>query len=165
MPSVMPSTNDKKIIRKLKKLIESWGGSLTAVDSLASYRENEEFEDAPFNWLGLGVIWKTKEIIYVPKLCKWPDLIHDMGHVFACKKSPSNSEEFTFLGWEFALAKYIEAPMKEWYEAMGNYVISATTHEELGGISPAKRASVLRERVRAAKRNKLIVDGRPVSIR
>jgi hypothetical protein len=169
-------------LQKLAGLATSWGGALREVSTeeflkIAGLTLSKQFEGgkiwegpprrgfygAPFTNHDLGVLWAKKQVVYSGTV-GWPEVIHEMGHVFACRVNPNRSEEFDFLGWEYALAKYIEGPMDEWLRELRNYQI-ASDGREFGDLSPSERFKFLQERLEIARQKKLVIGDVPQSIR
>ncbi len=67
--------------------------------------------------------WHRK-VIYADPSTKAADIIHEMGHVFACKVNPERSEEYLFLGWEYVVALSIGMTEPEWAEQMKDYMVT-----------------------------------------
>ena len=93
-------------------------------ESVLSIREefdydNSGYEPAPFK-RGLGVRWAEKEIVAIEGM-DWPSLVHEAGHILASKEPPQRSDEYAFLGWEFALCQHLGLPLREWYEQNRDY--------------------------------------------
>jgi hypothetical protein len=115
--------------QKLFRLIEKWGGKVVCIETHKQYDKlvDFKFNDAPFTNNDIGVNFRTKTLYY-SKECPpgWPEIIHDMGHIFGSKHGPTNKkcQETHFFGWEYLLAKKIKAPMEEWYNNNDYYRIN-----------------------------------------
>jgi hypothetical protein len=164
---------DNTCIKKLRNLAQKWGGKLVELSrddfdtrfggkDPNNLRYPKGLYNAPFSSHDLGIHWAKKQVIYsLP--AEWPEIVHEMGHVFACKKNPGRSDESTFLGWEYAVALYIGGPMNEWDNCMGDYGVEG---QEYGSLSKAEQQEVLAERLAFAKKKGLIAqDGTPLAIR
>jgi hypothetical protein len=186
---------------KLGQLCHGWGGKLLPMSAetyFALVRQEKEhgllgyqkrFNEAPFS-SAIGLFWKTKTVVYVPEalLDEGPlesprasgtskaisVIIHEMGHVFACRKPPWDSNEYQFLGWEYAVAKLIGMSREDWYHSIWNYAIcqkgcsGSCNHriDEFGMLLAAKRDEVIRQRLDAARKARIVdAKGRPLAIR
>lgn len=156
-------------IAKLKRRARAWGGQLVQIER-DEYPKN--MSKAPFTSKRLGVSYKDK-IVFYSSNCLIPEIIHEMAHVFASKHTPAKSDEWSFFGWEWTLAKTIGLTQKEF--ASGNYeylVYAAGFNEDefgalhsVGRMKPLKLRAVLLEAVETSKKNGLIAYGRATAIR
>jgi hypothetical protein len=86
--------------------------------------------DGPeYSWAPFGgkkaIQYDTKKIFVCSPLKDHyvHDIIHEMGHVFASKVEPGPSDEFTFLGWEMAVAQHIGLSWSQW-QTGNNYQVA-----------------------------------------
>lgn len=164
-------------IDRLAALCTTWGGRLEVISAqeYAAVDRKGRFSTAPFTNADLGIFWKAKRIVYTKE---WPPsasaIIHEMGHVFACRRSPNTlrSNEYRFLGWEITLAPLVGVSRKEWCDANRDYQVSIPPFHphsaetiELGELEPAEVEMLLEERVRYARKVGLLLHDRPVAIR
>ncbi len=170
------STNSLAV-RRLKLLIKKLGGNVinightdNAVENFMTEHEERDSEGredlgfAPFSSYPVGVLWSARAIV-CPTYVPWPELIHEMGHVLACKEHPLESKEFDFLGWEYAVARYIKAPIEEWYENMKNYQVDDFNATHFGDLSVEARDAFLAERLTVAIGLDLVAgDGTPLTV-
>jgi hypothetical protein len=79
------------------------------------------YSEAPFD-NGIGVYYAKKLIVHGNAGFTLSGLIHEMGHVFACRFQPNSRhcDETDFLGWEIALARRLSVT-HIWMNEMGNY--------------------------------------------
>lgn len=165
-----PSTG----IRKLSQLAHSWGGSLLNVSKeemsqFVKFSRRLGFYEAPFVAGKLGSFPAKKVVVYTDEdWCEWPNLIHEMGHVFASKKDIPFQDEYEFFGWEYAVVRLIGCPVDHWRECNADYVISVdgTISHEVGSLSDAEWEDFLEKRLIAAKSYGIVNRaGLPVSMR
>jgi len=174
------------VIGPLSEMARSWGGAIRCVseDVFNKYAGAGEpsrthdgqawitqlnpvkgFYPAPFSTKNLGIFWSRKQVIYTGENMPWPDIVHEAAHVFACKVNPNRSNEWPFLGWEYAMAKYLGGPMTDWFKYMRDYVVDGKRGDTFGDLSPSRRHLLLQERIHAARDLKLVVGDVPQCIR
>ncbi len=144
----------------LQELARQWGGDVVEV----SFDDPlwDKLDVSPFSaWL--GVDYPNKRV-YGTKEADLGEIIHEMGHVFASRRSTNFSEEYDFFGWEFAVAQKVGL-VGEWLESSGNYSVGCTDFAEFEVLTPDQQSDLLEERVQYAVSIGLIVDGEPVSVR
>lgn len=173
--------HNKAFIKKLGQLAHQWGGELvelsrddfdTRFGGKDSYQTPRGLSMAPFSSNDLGTCFSKKQVIFAFP-AEWHEVVHEMGHIFACKKAPGTSKEWTFFGWEYALAIYLggEKAGLEWIEANDHYGLGRSVGRkydswDFGGCSTQQRQEILEERVAWAKKNGLVAkDGTPLAIR
>jgi len=156
-------------ILSLEKLANKWGGKFetlskpetTSTNTYLAIRENFEhrgFEFAPFALPKhiLGINFSKKIIVFNLNTILWGNLIHEMGHVFASKFRPLHSNEWSFFGWEYIVAKYIKGSINVWYEHNYDYVIDDTADDlTIKSATPYQRLEIIHERIKFALENKL----------
>ena len=196
----METATVRRQLTRLRNLCRKWDGALKVIE-LAEFAflfnaapmygpvalygprfpgrynpEDDGYDTAPFRD-NLGIHWKSKTIYVVRGHIDIGATIHEMGHCFADLNPPHShsSDEWSWLGWEIATAKYVGA-YKVWAHAMKNYGIGQTSEDLLkadstgnsdwGDLSVAGQRKVAAERIAVAKRSKLVArNGRPLTIR
>jgi hypothetical protein len=160
-------------IPKLRRLCRKWGGDLREVtpeefdqlkDRQGLGKKKPTFYEAPFSHRDLGILWKRKLVIYAGDVA-WVEVIHEMGHVFACRTNPDQSDEFPFLGWEIALVNHIKGNLRLWLAENKDY---QTTNEgqSLGSMSPLEQGQLVAERLVVARQTGILGPGdRPLALR
>lgn len=125
----------------------------------------EGWSFAPFVNENVGVHWQSKTVAIPRTYESMGTIIHEMGHVFACKVPPNHChDEWSWMGWEIALAKKIG--IKEWLKNNEYYVeftyqgvYFATLREFIvtpdGGTA---FKALCEDRITAAKKQKLITE-------
>lgn len=160
-------TTPETLLARLQSYARRWGG-----DIVASRRETDL--NAPFS-KHVGLDYAAKRVFYDPDaipVLKSPSLlIHEMGHVFACRRPPHSVDEFGFLGWEYTLARRT-GMTRAWLEGSAHYGIPAwkirgtdSYAVELQDLGGRDLSRFLASRVRAATRLGIIREGRPVARR
>lgn len=162
-------------LKKLKTMAQAWGGDIVGVsdakwDALA---HGDDLHGAPFSSNNLGILWEKKQIVYSGEVL-WQEVIHEMGHVFACLSDPEKSDEFGFFGWEYAVAKLIRGAMS-WIETQDTYTIGVLHIDGrrigdssccFGDLSFANQSRVVKNRVQIARSLGLLDDNlKPLAIR
>jgi hypothetical protein len=157
---------------KLSALAKAWGGRVRIISTdeydKISDSDSSAFCEAPFSSYRLGVRWTAKEIICTRPYI-WTEIVHEMGHVFACNDPPQRSHEYDFFGWEYALVRRIGGSVSDWVANNKDYGI----FQEIAGVyigefsdaSPKIREYLLDERVRHARMQGIIVGDQPIAIR
>jgi hypothetical protein len=159
--------------RELGKMCHKFGGRLVRVEKDAFDKlefsskgglvfQGGNWDHAPFTLRDLAINWLNKVVIYSGEV-PWTEIVHEMGHVFACKEPPSeHPSEFEFFGWEVVIAKKFD--LDKWIENNRDYVV--TGDNDMGMLSRPALDGILAERVRAAEDNGLLTkSGNPRSIR
>jgi hypothetical protein len=143
------------MISKLKKIVNNWGTLREVPPSVFyDYRYKRNFYRAPFTADLIGILW-PKEIIYSGKV-HWASIIHELGHAFATDKIPPISEEWNFFGWEYAMTKLINAPIKEWLAENKDYGIGVKGELNLGDLSYIEQISYCEDQFKFAQVKGLI---------
>ena len=156
---------DNIIINRLASLANDLGGQLVLVDDdkFKKCKYINTFSIAPFVGYNLAVDYCNK-IVYYEKNSNWGHIIHEMAHVFASNLPPDQSDEITFIGWEFATAKYINAPIDMWYEQLSDYLTDSDV--TFSSLSEEEKANFLADRMSFCMKENMIQDnGKPLSIR
>lgn len=134
-----------KILRAAKDL---------GVEILYAGHENfEDLQDCPFE-PSLGILFPNTIVIDTSFGEASPgNIIHEMGHLLVTKNT--TSDEYSFLGWEFAVACYYGL-VDEWLESMENYTIEGDGGIEFCSLSPEMQSDILEERLAYAKANGMV---------
>lgn len=152
-----------------------WGGEIKEVTPL----EFEEFiyqdkkgdtgySRAPFATGRLGLNYEKKQIIFVGDIPA-ADIIHEMGHVFACKYEPYRSSEIDFFGWEYLLAKKFDI-FEDWIKANNEYMICEDGSHTIGEFNKEfgldSLINLLSQHATEASRKGLLdAENNPIAIR
>lgn len=165
-------------LERLADLCSEWGGSLALVSEHTFNRvfyttpaavgpDGWPFVEAPFaDWAGMH--WDAKLIVGVHDRVNVNAVIHEMGHVFACKTDPNGvkwdgSYEWDFLGWEMAVA-YKVGCYQQWSDQNSAYGVDDGSN--WGDLSLDARAAMIKERMEAAATAGLLdANGHPLAIR
>jgi len=149
------------------------GGHIVMVNGQESlgFLGNRGSSGAPFS-RDLAIYWKKKIIVHTPQITNLAGLIHEMGHVFACKYPPGSDRcnEVDFLGWEYSLATTLGCK-SDWIRDMKDYLVDGDTEglypsDCFGNLTNKQRASLLAVKVALAQAaGSLTKDGRVRSIR
>ncbi len=113
-------------LARLAVLCKKLGGELRLISdaeftALMEPEDNPEWDEAPFTrWHAVN--WKQRLIIAAEKHASLNGIIHEMGHVFADPMPPTASNEFDWLGWEIAVAKYVGC-YRQWSTGNKDYCI------------------------------------------
>jgi hypothetical protein len=124
-------------------------------------------QPAPFSFK-LGLDYR-KKILYFSGECDEDSvghIIHEAGHLLACRKTPHKSDEYNFLGWEMALAIELDL-LGDWLHGQMNYGVINNDNEgtDLGLLSDEELSELIEERIDYARSKGLVVGDRPVAIR
>lgn len=114
----------------------------------------------------LGIDWNNKIVYFCDsrKSIHWGGILHEMGHVFCSEVRPVLSEEFNFLGWEYFIARKLNG-IREWFTYNADYVVSENGIGTFNSILRKDLIKILDKQIEFAKKNKLIINNQPVSIR
>lgn len=147
----------------LQRLARRWGGSLNLVT-------RETYVNLPYT-VGASPVedkhavdWDHRAVYVVKGHIRLPNIIHEMGHVFASPHHPGSSKctEIPWLGWEFLLAKRLNI-LREWYEDYRNYGLGYLWHShDLGDLTCDERKLVLKKAVRLSRANRTVKGNCPV---
>jgi hypothetical protein len=164
---------DPIIVGRLRGLCQSWGGTLVEVpeaklDEIEKReldRNRRDFYPAPFA-NDLGVFWRRKRIVYttVPADRSYAELVHEMGHTFACTKNPEDSDEFDFFGWEYAVIRYVGGSTALWAHTNRFYSVE-NGGRELGSLSEIEVYNLVQERVAHARTLGILNGYTPLAVR
>ena len=150
----------------VRRLCEQWGGKLVCVseEEFDSHKDNALFCEAPFTHADLGVLWMEKTILYTERVPACPyEVIHEMGHVFACDFPPDDAEEFNFFGWEYTTMQHLGLSHEGWVKANRHYMVSGST--ALSNLTESQLSELIAERIRVAEFLQLVRSGVPLTIR
>lgn len=156
--------------KRLQKLVQRWGGTLERITP-KEFKElvisSGTFADAPFAH-NVGVDFKRKRILWHGKQPTVGNLIHEVGHVFASKKEPFSSDEWSFFGWEHATARYVGAE-RSWFKASYDYYVevrAGMSASQFGRHTRKQQLELISERTVYAKKHGLIgAGGKPRAVR
>lgn len=168
---------NKKHLASLFKIVKSWGGHVKNL-SVEEY-QSAQIEKAPFTGNDLGIDWESKTLFYTEaREPWWPEVIHEMGHIFACKHPPNSNScnEIDFFGWEYVLARKIRGPIRDWYNSNEDYQIDSCdchrcksngpSYKELGRLDRLCQRRMIRQYIQSGiesgniKMNKYFKKGR-----
>jgi hypothetical protein len=91
-------------------------------------------------------------------------LIHEAGHLVASLEKPRDSEEFNFLGWEFALA--IELGLLPDLLAQHEfYMVDLEDMSEIKDLNEDRLSELIEERIDYARSIGLVIGDKAVAIR
>lgn len=157
----------KKQMARLSKYCSTWGGALIEIPQgpFEALKEEEAFSEAPFTNGDLGIYWKAKMVFYTSRTPIHPvEVIHEMGHVFACKKAPADADEFPFLGWEYRLALKVGIEHATWFNVNRDYVVEEGGRA-LSDFSKAQQEPLVEKLIAEAKKRGLLQRNLPVPLR
>lgn len=162
-------------LRQLSRICRRFGGKLALI-SESTYkrlfkdgeRDEEDLSDAPFAFRH-GIWWSQKIVYAVRDTAEVGTIIHEMGHVFASPHHPhcacSQCHEWSWMGWEIALARQIGAG-RTWSQQNENYAVGERGNDTWGNLSPAQRRCITADRLKIAKKLGVVdTEGLPRSIR
>jgi hypothetical protein len=162
-------------LRALARFCRAHGGRLAIIsqrsfDDLfevpSGNRRDGALHVAPFTDAH-GIHWKKKIVYAVQGREKVGAIIHEMGHVFADAHHPMDTKcrEWSWLGWEIALARKIDA-MRTWSRQNSNYATGDDGGADWGSISSKRRRAIVIDRLREAKEIGVVsADDIPRSVR
>jgi hypothetical protein len=163
---------DQHQLHRMTAKVARWGGKLIKVDG--SFIEKEAMKPSgqiqfPPSSSALACNWSKREIYYCTddfdRSWDIAGIIHEMGHVFACKKHPEDCVEDDFLGWEYVLARELHM-LRRWTYNLDGY---SYTHEgkylDMGTVGHLTFQRIMNERIECAIASGLIRGGRSVAIR
>jgi hypothetical protein len=160
-------------LQRLRKMAREWGGRI--VHSPDQFRKIQEDLDKRFDLdtpISLCPFDDDLAIDHARRLIvmrlaepNLGNLIHEMGHVFASKIAPRDSEEWPFFGWEYMVAKQAGC-LSNWLKSTENYlVIAKHGNIEFKYLDTFDKRRMLAERIRKARKLGLLKRGIPVSVR
>lgn len=155
MKESSPSTSRRRLtpeVKKLQALARSWGGDIRTIsdEDFDALTEEGGFYEAPFAGYKLGVDWPKRHVLSV-RAPRWPDVIHELGHLFATKDDPIKADEYGFFGWEYRLAVFIGGNLRTWVKNNHHYMVNDGEFGDFGELPPKRREQLLLERVQAAQ--------------
>ena len=172
--------NNSLYLSRLKTLAKRLGGDVICIpkDTFILIRQkcgyeisrtsisDERFFTAPFVGESqyLGVFYLDKIVLYSEDIA-WPGVIHEMGHCFCAQEIPSKTDEWKFFGWEYAVARTIRAPIKDWLKHNKDYVVDGIRYTSIGDLSEKDQRTLLQERLQHAKDSGLVNELKPLAIR
>lgn len=185
---LVPRAHLHRKIQRMRALARRWGGDILvfknddafikAYNSLGKGGEHWS-SFAPFTHRSLAVAHTRRLILAVEP--DWIEVVHEMGHVFATNQPPARSNELGFLGWEFALVRYLGGGLRAWRDNNRDYCLgrieehpglqkfvgdNSSTDILVGDISPAAfRCLVTIHLENAIARQLVSPEGHPLNIR
>lgn len=147
----------------LQRLARRWGGSLNLVTRETYVALPSTVGASPFEKLH-AVDWDNRAVYVVIGHIKLPNIIHELGHVFASPHHPNSSRctEIPWLGWEFLLARRLNI-LREWYKDYANYGLGYLFHGyDMDELTSDERALVLRKAVRLSRAYRVVKGNKPV---
>lgn len=166
------SAVDQHQLHRMTAKVSRWGGKLIRVDGQfiekAAMKPTNQIQFPPSS-SALACNWDKREIYYCTddfdRSWDIAGIIHEMGHVFACKKRPEDCVEDDFLGWEYVLARELHMLRRWMYNLDGYHYTFENRDLDMGAIGPGTFQRIMNERVDWAMATGLIKDGRSVAIR
>lgn len=159
-----------KIKNRLVNLCKFWGGELILGNNIENHYIIVK-HSCPFQ-MGLGINHSKKIISCRHDISiNTGAIIHEMGHVFASRLSPDDSDEWSFFGWEWAVAKKVGLLLKNFILQNKEYLVYKPSNSSFnklvsfGNLSVSDRRKLLKTATELSIKKKLIVNGQPVSIR
>jgi hypothetical protein len=159
----------EEVFEQIIQLCRDWGGDILQVskkDFNLIYREDRtNFFEAPFSSRNLGIDWASKRIIWAEEaICA--EILHEMGHLFACSKNPTMSDDYTFFGWEYLLAKRFKI-VDLWTKSNRDYCVEYEVGKfsDLGDLTESQKQQVLLNRVEVGQKLGIIVNGSPIPLK
>lgn len=166
------SAVDQHQLHRMTSKVESWGGKLIKVER--SFIEKAAMKPVVENYFppssnALACNWSKREIYYCTddfdRSWDIAGIIHEMGHVFACKKHPEDCVEDDFMGWEYLLARELHM-LRRWTCNLDGYHYTFEGKDlDMGNVGHVTFQRIMNERVDRAMAAGIIQDGRPVAIR
>ena len=132
---------------------------------------------APFSD-ALGINW-DKKVLYVLGRCLQRaqtvgNMIHELGHIIACKEPPRKSNEWNFFAWEICTARLLRVK-EQWDDSSETYWVEVPKTDpvmpklpmgDYGQFSLKERRVIFKEALKAGKKyGNVTADGKPISIR
>jgi hypothetical protein len=164
-----------QIFKRLTKLATSWGAKVVAVErpepmmALSTYfRNHRDFyiftPGAP-----IGLLYRQKKIVYWKDTRpSWDILLHEMAHLFAVRRNPDTCNEYSFLGWEYALALRLGCArrlMARYKNYWVDYTASGVAYQAIGDMPMKVKQKLFQSRLAYARRRGLVRLGVPVRVR
>lgn len=171
------------LLDRFRAFAESMGGKIEIKEfsERSGVRGASRWALCPFNNY-LATNYRDRKIRILPETeltaSTVSALVHEMGHAFASKRAPMNSDEWSFFGWEFLTARKLGV-LPQWIIGTADYVlpqevaadlIGATSFRSRGWDIQAARsarvlAPVLWRAVTLGRKNGSIVGREPVCVR
>lgn len=170
-------------LKKLRDFAILHGGSIEDVPQKEFHEldtgYHKPWSPCPFD-VGIAVNWAEKRLVYtvspLRRQGRPPSIstfIHELGHIFASKKPPSQAQEIEWLGWEKAWVKKLGLTWKQWanhdYGIYWDYTfkgkdVQYDTLEDLAG-KPGERKFWAEMRELALENGCIDAKGNPLSVR
>lgn len=151
----------------LQAKCDEWGGSFKYYPgsrTFGFFDSDSGVEEAPFT-SKLGIIYEEKTICLIQAdNLPWPYVLHEMAHVFACREKPNESDEGSFFGWEYMMAKKVVKDVPGWLSGLGDYYLE--DGEDFSELPMEKKLKELQKAVAIGKKyGNLSSTGMPLAIR
>jgi hypothetical protein len=164
-----------KVLARLRRVARRWGGDILVLtekkyDDQFEFTLRAGFSGAPFTSRArLGVFYARKQVVLVPSSeLNLMDVLHELAHVFASKKSPNNADEYNFLGWEWAFAHRLGVSRREWQRGLANYQLGDEpwSGQTIDRLTSKQLTALIVDRLAKAKESGIVsLCGVPQSIR
>lgn len=162
----------KDFTKRFQNTINSFGVEIRSFSDDKWEETANGYSFCPF-CSGLGIVWASKEIWHREDVViHWATIIHELGHLVACKKPPKESNEFEFLGWEYLMVKHLKYSVKEWMRELADYSVGRPGAKSdkmydatIGELTPSEWKIVLRDRLEFARNNGLADGMKPLQVR
>lgn len=147
----------------LQRLARRWGGELRLV-TMQTY-DNLPYTALPSPVEKMHSVDYEHRTVYVVKgHIKLPNIIHELGHVFASPHHPNaqKQNEIPWLGWEFLMAKRLRI-LREWYKDYANYGLGSLFHGyDMDQLTRDELTMVLKKAVRLSRAYGVVKGNRPI---
>ena len=151
----MTTTMQSRAYKQLVTLARRLGGDVVAKSDIEIDRLHRgDWSVAPF-CIDIGVYWRKKIIIHRTSGFTTAGLVHEMGHVFACRYHPNHNkcEETDFLGWEVMLARRVGI-YGTWLKEMKDYGLHDEENHfvEIGSLDKPERDHLFAQHILKAQK-------------
>lgn len=130
-------------LRRVLALAKRRGAKFAIVDDAAweatrnGRGRSRRWYESPSTHLDLAIDGRTQTVMISASITNdvgaAGNVIHEFGHIHASRRSVENSDEWAWLGWEFAVAREARA-VRAWDAAMSGYTMGAIkSHPEIDG--------------------------------
>lgn len=162
--SILIRVNTQPKYKRLKTRLKSLGVKLIIKPEL--------YPSCPFS-CDFDIDYKRKRLLFTGDLYNGdPEasmkvlggLIHEAGHIVVSLQKPRDSDEFTFLGWEFALAIELDL-LPELLKLHEFNMVDLENTLEIKDLNEDRLSELIEERIDYARSAGLVVGDRAVAIR
>lgn len=171
-------TTNANPLAKLQRMAKRWGGEVVVettrrFDPMHPYLilDRVDVSTAPFDSY-YAINWHERRVLIDPVVAgrvSIPSVIHEMGHVFASRRSPNNlrCDETSWLGWEYLIAKRVGCIMADWHGWHDGYGLgSLYDGYDYGALSKREQQEAITYAIAAGKHHgNITADGRPRAVR